>query len=524
MRSSKNRRLGAGRRKAAGRSSGLRDLLGLRAPDRPASRTRNRRMTEEQRRQAARAYVDPVERKTRNRTVLLLTLLAVVNLYVFVWHKGTSVLELGTPRATAIVGEDERGHGPLGAFAEPPESACGGDPVRIFEGLHDQIHQATTLDKGRTLRLALLELGVAAPEIDALEAALRPTIDLGLVAGTGAPVRLASDRHGTILAVEIEQSEGRLLQACRQAPKAGPRREAAPPSAADGFTVRAIQHPPVSDVVAVHLELGEGADLRAAVVEAGERPELADRIAAALAFEVDLVADARPRDRVDVVIERRFLGKQFHRYGSLLALRFRGEAGRFLAFRYQTGGGQAHYFDAEGKPSRRTLLRAPLAFHALPAGARAMMPPSVEVVAGRAGALYRRPEGAPVVALGDGVVRTASEQGDAGLVVEIAFEGGTVARYAHLSRTLGDLRPGQSVRQGQLIGLAGHSGKTATDRVRLELWREDQGEAVLLDPLVLSAGGDRRPAVVGAPLQGPALERFKLEIGPWQKALREPSK
>ncbi|MFY0540930.1 M23 family metallopeptidase [Nannocystis pusilla] len=509
MRSSKNRRMATGRRRTSKRTEGLRAWLGLQTSGRPATRmTRNRRMTEEQRQKAAKAYVDPVERKTRNRTVALLMLLAVVNLYVFVWREGTSVLELGAPRAAAIVEHDDRGHGPLGAFAEPPESACGGDPVRIFEGLNDQIHQATALDKGRTLRLALLELGVAAAEIDALEAALRPTIDLGLVAGTGAPLRLATDRHGAILAVEIEQAEGRLLQACRAGGQAG-------------ITVRAIQHPPVSDVVAVHLELGPDADLRAAVVGAGERPELADRIAAALAFEVDLVADARPRDRIDLVIERRFLGKQFHRYGSLLAVRFRGEAGRFAAFRFQTGGGQAAYFDAEGKPVRRTLLRSPLAFHALQPGARAMMPPSVEVVAGRAGALYRRPEGAPVVALGDGVVRSLGEQGDAGLVLELAYEDGVVARCAHLSRTIGDLRPGQPVRQGQLVGLAGHSGKTATDRVRLELWREEHGEATVLDPLLLAAGGDRRPAVVGAPLKGTTLERFKLEIAPWQKALRE---
>lgn len=464
-------------------------------------------MTDEQRRQAARAYVDPVERKTRNRTVALLGLLAVVNLYVFVWHKGTSVLELGAPRAAAIASDDERGHGPLGSFADTPESACGGDPVRIFEGLHDQIHQATTLDKGRTVRLALLELGVAATEIDALEAALRPTIDLGLVAGTGAPLRLASDRHGKLLAVEIEQSEGRLLQTCRDA---------------GGHIVRAIQHPPVSDVVAVHLELAADPDLRAAVIGAGERPELADRIAEALAFDVDLVADARPRDRIDLVIERRFLGKQFHRYGSLLAIRYRGEAGRFLAFRFQTRGGQAAYFDAEGRPTRRTLLRSPLAFHALSPGARAMMPPSVEVVAGRAGALYRRPEGAPVVALGDGVIRSVGLQGDAGLVLELVHDDGTIARYAHLSRTLGDLRPGQPVHQGQLVALAGHTGKTATDRVRLELWREDPSDPVTLDPLLLSAGGDRRPAPVGAPLKSAALERFKLEIAPWQKALREP--
>lgn len=505
MRSSRNRRVQSGRRGVAP-SPGLRAWLGLAPRKQPAAaRSKNRRVSEDQRRAMAKAYVDPGERKIRNRTIALLAVLVLVNLYVFVWHQGTSVLALGAPRAAVIAGDDEGVHGPLGGLASPPETACGGDPVRIFEGLQDQVHQATVLGSGRTLRLALLELGVLGPEIDALEAAIRPTIDLGLVAGTGAPVRLASDRFGAVQALEVELAEGRLLQVCR-----GPA----------GLAVRSIEHPPVSDVVAVHLELAGDADLRAAVVEVGERPELADRIAEVLGFDVDLVADARPRDRVDVVIERRFLGKQFHRYGALLALRFRGEAGRFTAFRYQPRGGQAAYYDAEGQPIRRGLLRTPVAFHAVPAGARAMMPASVEVVAGRSGALYRRPEGAPVVALGDGVVRSAGPQGDAGLVVELALGDGTIVRYAHLSRQLGDLRPGVQVRQGQLVGLAGHSGKTASDRVRLELWREDQGEA-MLDPLLLTAGGERRARTVGEPLQGPTLARFKHEIAGWQTALRE---
>ena len=149
-----------------------------------------------------------------------------------------------------------------------------------------------------------------------------------------------------------------------------------------------------------------------------------------------------------------------------------------------------------------------------------MMPPSVEIVAGRAGALYRRPEGAPVVALGDGVVRRAEQMGDLGLVVELELPGGVVARHAHLLRALGDLRPGVKVRQGQLIGLAGHSGKTATDRVRLELWHEENGAATMLDPLVIARGDEQRPPVVGAPLRDKALARFKAEAAPWLRALR----
>lgn len=453
-----------------------------------------------------RAAADPMERKIRNRTILLLTLLALVNAYVFVWREGTSVLEL----APAMIGgdADEGGHGgPLGSFANPPERACSGDPVRIFEGLADQIFQTSALTSGRTLRLLLLEIGVDGAEIDALEAAIRPSLDLGLVAGSGAPVRVAMDRRGGVSALEIELAEGHLVQACKDG---------------QGMQVRTIQHAPVSEVAALRLELGADADLSRAVLEAGERPELAGLIAEVLAFDLDLVAEAQPRDRIEVIVEKRSLGKSFHRYGALLAVRFRGAAGRFTYFRHQGEGSRsAAYYDAEGQPQRRALLRSPLRFHAIAPEARAMMPPSVEIVAGRAGALYRRPEGAPVVALGEGVVRMAEQAGDAGLVVELEFGGGLVARYTHLLRTLGDLRPGVKVRQGQLIGLAGHSGKTATDRVRLELWREAGGEVTMLDPLTIARGDEERPAVVGAPLTGKALERYKAELVPRLKALRQ---
>jgi murein DD-endopeptidase MepM/ murein hydrolase activator NlpD len=504
VRKQTNRRVKPGSRRREAAALAEAALVRTRSP---ARRGANRRVGADGR-GARREPPSPMERKVRNRTILLLAVLALVNAYVFVWREGTSVLELGAMQPAVIAGDDEPGGGgPLGALAEPPETACAGDPVRIFDGLHDQIHQSTALGSGRTLRLALLELGVPGPEIDAVEAAIRPSLDLGMVAGTGVPVRLAMDRRGGVQALEIELAEGHLVQACR---------------APGGLRVRTLQHPPVSDVAAVRLELGDGADLVRAVTDAGERPELADLVADALAFDVDLVAEAHPRDRIDLIVEKRALGQHFHRYGALLAVRFRGAAGRVTYFRHQPEGTRAAgLYDDTGRPQRRALLRSPVRFHPLPAEARAMMPPSVEVVAGRAGALYRRPEGAPVVALGDGVVRLAEETGDAGVVVELELGGGVVARYAHLQRTLGDLRPGVKVRQGQLVGLAGHTGKAATDRVRLELRREDGDAAQPLDPLTIARGDEQRPPVVGAALTGKALARFHAEVAPWLKALRQ---
>jgi len=453
-----------------------------------------------------RAPADPMDRKIRNRTILLLTVLALVNAYVFMWREGSSLLELGAPRAAVIAGDEDGSGGALGSLADPRADACTGDPVRILDGLYGQVQQTTALTAGKTLRLALIDLGILAADIDTLEAAIRPTFDLGLLTGSNAPVRLAADRHGGLQAIELELAEGRLIQACR---KDG------------GFQVRSLQHPPLSDIAAVRIELGPDADLVRAVTDTGERPELADLIAEALAFDIDLTAEGEPHDKIEVLVERRSLGQQFHRYGALVAVRFRGAAGRYTYFRHQPEGTRTPaLYDPDGRPQRRTLLRTPVRFHPVASESRAMMPPSVEIVAGRAGALYRRPEGAPVVAFGDGTVRLVEDTPDAGRVLELELEGGLVARYAHLMRTVGDLRPGSKLRQGQLLGLAGHTGKTATDRVRLELRREHDGQSTMLDPLTIARNDDQRPPILGAALTDKALDRYKAEVVPWLRALR----
>lgn len=198
-----------------------------------------------------------------------------------------------------------------------------------------------------------------------------------------------------------------------------------------------------------------------------------------------------------------------------MGIRYRGDAGKHTALRY--GGA---YYTPEGQPVARALRRTPLAYHPLPTEARGLLSPTLEVISGRPGAMYRRPEGAPVIALADGVIRSAQGDGDAGLTLEIVHHGGLVTRYSHLSRLLASPSPGVAVRSGQLVALAGHSGKTAGDRVRLELWSEEDGEVKQLDPLILHANGDARPQRLGVALEGPALSRFQSDTAALRRTLR----
>lgn len=87
------------------------------------------------------------------------------------------------------------------------------------------------------------------------------------------------------------------------------------------------------------------------------------------------------------------------------------------------------------------------------------------------------PHGTPVIATSDGVVGSAGWAGGYGIMVSLEHGGGVSSRYAHLSRLA--IRPGQRVRQGQVLGYAGSTGRSTGSHVHYEV-RVD-GRAV--DPL-----------------------------------------
>ena len=441
----------------------------------------------------ARRELEPAERKARNRTYLFLTVLALINAYVLVWRGEGSISEFDL-QSTAIAGGAESG------FAAPPEDVCSSDPVRIFDRSHNLIQQRTRLSEGRTLRLGLLGVGVEGDAIDEIEVAVRDKYDLALLAGSGAPMRVATDRAGRVHALEVELAEGHLVQACRR----------------DGaLAVRNIEHALRADVSVVGLSLESGG-LSQAIENANEHPELAKRLAEKLAWDVDFHTEARPGDRIQLIVEKRYLGPHFHRYGRILAVRYIGAAGRIAYYRYKPEGQKGGFYDREGQSMKRELLRSPVGWYPVSRSDRGRLPPKIEFVEGRMGAIYHRAAGAPVVALGDGTITKIARNAEDGLTLELEVGERTV-RYMHLGRLFGDLDEGQKLRQGQLIGLVGSSGRAPTPRLRMELL--EAGDVI--DPMIVHNRGQGRSARVGEPVPDPSRERFAQDIRPWSRSLRQ---
>ena len=78
--------------------------------------------------------------------------------------------------------------------------------------------------------------------------------------------------------------------------------------------------------------------------------------------------------------------------------------------------------------------------------------------------------GDPVQCTADGKVVVAERQGGYGNTVEVAHEHGYTTIYAHLSRI--DVRPGQSVHAGDVVGAIGSTGRSTGPHLHYEVQRD----------------------------------------------------
>lgn len=80
------------------------------------------------------------------------------------------------------------------------------------------------------------------------------------------------------------------------------------------------------------------------------------------------------------------------------------------------------------------------------------------------------PTGTPIMASADGTVilaRTSGYNGGYGLYVVIRHSNGTQTLYAHMSRV--NVRVGQSVSQGEVIGAVGNTGRSTGPHIHFEI-------------------------------------------------------
>lgn len=245
----------------------------------------------------------------------------------------------------------------------------------------------------------------------------------------------------------------------------------------------------------------EGA-FESAVESAGGPAELAYAVADVLQWDLDFSRDLRAGDRFEVVYEELYHDGEFSRIGAVLGLRFNNRGQLYEAHRF----GRGDYYDAEGRPLEKMFLRSPLRFSRITSRfSLNRRHPILHVNRPHWGVDYGAPTGTPVMVTAGGTVTFAGWERGGGKVVKVRHPGGYLTNYLHLSGYAGGIRPGRTVRQGEVIGYVGATGLATAPHLDYRVSLNGRW----IDPLSLKS-------VPGAPLSSAELVAFRA----YRNALR----
>lgn len=395
------------------------------------------------------------------RIAVALAVLGLLNLYVLYWRRGTSMPELwnlaSQGRRAAL---STRLQGPPGTPPAPSRSLRRNKPLPPLPDYPRVIEIA--LKPGDTMLAVISPLGLPARVQTELLATLQTVLDPGGL-GAGQTLTLFLDADDRLQSVDY-----------RLTPTLAYHLEKIQTGSADHFVSSRQLDPLQVRQVALAITLNQPGDLVAATQRAGETAALAARLQEIFTCEINLLLEARPGDKLRLVVEKYQLGSRFYRYGRLLAAEYVPAPGGSRTSRIRAflspgmvasnagaaQGAATSYFTETGDSLARVQCRSPLQWSRSfgQASAEPAVRPVLHAERSRLGLDYPAAVGMPVLAAGSGKVVAHGPRPGVGNTVVLAHPGGTETIYQHLSRIPRSLVDGQQVKFRQVIGYVGQTG------------------------------------------------------------------
>ncbi|HEX8952139.1 MAG TPA: peptidoglycan DD-metalloendopeptidase family protein, partial [Polyangia bacterium] len=372
------------------------------------------------------------------RLGMVFAVLIGVNVYFFFLRGGTSLRAL--MKTTELAKSSASTAAPIVAASALPAPVAGkakaDDPsaeeARVVEG---------TMADNDTVERRWKADGLSPATVNAIANALGKVFDLRTVrAGHGYTLRFDAEDH--LRAVEYRVSPALAYHVARESA----------PGVADAWKATKDEKP----LETRNAEIGGviGSSLYDAIKHTGESTSLVGWFVDTFAWDINFYIDSNAGDRFKIIVEKKFLGGKFYKYGRVLAAEYKGRTGTFRAFWFQpSDGSPGSYFTEHGESIVKSLLKTPLKYVRVSSTFdRHRFHPILHTEKAHLGVDYAAPQGTPVWATAAGRVSYVGPRGGAGNAIIIDHQGGMSSTYMHLSKFAKGLAVGQQVRQKQVIG------------------------------------------------------------------------
>ena len=207
------------------------------------------------------------------------------------------------------------------------------------------------------------------------------------------------------------------------------------------------------------------------MTEAGVSPNLIVSLSDIYAWTVDFFG-LQKGDRFRVLYEEKMCDGEVIAVDTVRYAVFTHRGEDFPSIMYDQKDGGNIYWNEKGESMRKAFLKAPLKFTRISSGfSYARKHPVTKKVRPHTGVDYAAPKGTPVMTIGDGVVTSVKYEGAGGNTVRIRHNSVYSTAYLHLSKYAKGLKPGKRVRQGEVIGYVGSTGRSTGPHLDFRVWK-----------------------------------------------------
>jgi murein DD-endopeptidase MepM/ murein hydrolase activator NlpD len=189
-----------------------------------------------------------------------------------------------------------------------------------------------------------------------------------------------------------------------------------------------------------------------------------------MSFDVDFQRDIRSGDTFSIYYRRTF-APEFNdiREDEILSASLTLRGNKHEAIAFTTDDGEASYYDANGKSTQKALMKTPVEGARLSSRFGRRKHPILGYTRLHKGLDFAAPRGTPIMAAGNGTIEMATRNGSFGNYIRIRHGNSYKTAYAHLKSYARGIKKGAKVKQGQIIGYIGTTGRSTGPHLHYEV-------------------------------------------------------
>lgn len=228
-------------------------------------------------------------------------------------------------------------------------------------------------------------------------------------------------------------------------------------------------------------------------------------------WDVDFQRDIRQGDKIEVLYEAyQTKGGDVARYGNVLYAKITVAGVSIPVYRFKMRNGDIDYFTEDGWSIKKALMKTPIDGARLSSGFGMRKHPVLGYNKMHKGVDFAAPTGTPIYAAGDGTIDFKGRKGGYGNYIRIRHNSQLKTAYAHMHRFAKGMGTGKRVKQGQVIGYVGTTGRSTGPHLHYEVLKNNK-----------QVNPNRVDLPTGEKLKGANMTAFKARMKELNKQYKE---